>query len=291
MAESSSWKLKAAGWALGGAVLGVTLTRMCTPDGTVGQPLSAPLSDTTTSVAPLESVRGSSIELRVEDTSGRALPVYPHRGEQVVLGRAGDRYALRVFNRSGRRVEVLPTVDGRSVITGQPGDFEQRGYIIAAYDSIVIDGFRDSQDTTRAFRFSTPERSYSALRGTPQHVGVIGLAVFEERLPRFSRHAPLGQRDDLQRAPGSAAAPAQPRAKEGNLGTGWGEQQWSPTSRTRFERAARAPAEVLSLRYDDQEGLRARGIRPAPTWAPGFAEPPSDEPNPNPFPGQPVSRR
>ena len=71
------------------------------------------------------------------------------------------------------------------MISGQVGDYsKQRGYVIDAYDSVLIEGFRRSMNTVAAFRFTNPGDSYSSRRGTPQHVGVIGVAVFKERARR-----------------------------------------------------------------------------------------------------------
>jgi hypothetical protein len=44
------------------------------------------------------------------------------------------------------------------------------------------------------------------------------------------------------------------------LGTEFGEQRTSPAYETQFERASSNPDVVLSLRYDDRDGLQAMGI-------------------------------
>jgi hypothetical protein len=46
---------------------------------------------------------------------------------------------------------------------------------------VVIDGFRQSNTSVASFRFASIRDSYSARRGTPQHVGVVGVAVFDEK--------------------------------------------------------------------------------------------------------------
>ena len=69
--------------------------------------------------------------VRVQDESGRELPTFHHAGQSYVLGRFGERYDIRVENRTGRRVEAVVTVDGRDVMTGEVGDFvHARGYLI-----------------------------------------------------------------------------------------------------------------------------------------------------------------
>ena len=56
--------------------------------------------------------------LELVGESGRSLPAFEHRGQAWVLGRRDQRYLLRVRNGSGRRIEVVASVDGRDVVTG-----------------------------------------------------------------------------------------------------------------------------------------------------------------------------
>lgn len=118
----------------------------------------------------------------LEDQWGSELPTFRHAGRTYVLGEPGDRYNVRVSNPTAERVEVVVTVDGRDAISGQVGDYvAQRGYLIEPWGSLTIEGFRRSLDEVAAFRFTDRARSYSALRGTPENVGVIGVAVFPEK--------------------------------------------------------------------------------------------------------------
>jgi hypothetical protein len=235
----------------------------------------------------------------VQDESGRELPTFHHAGQAFVLGRFGERYDVRVENHTGRRVEAVVSVDGRDVVSGGMGDFvHERGYLIDAHDQVVIEGFRQSWEQVAAFRFTSPKDSYSARMGTPQNVGVIGVAVFPERqreaiahpltAPRASmparRDAPAqdqsAPRAKAERASAAAsglssvsgadserksAAPepsaAAARPSTDNLGTVYGESVASAVHEAAFERADRTrPSEVIALRYDDHDGLLARGI-------------------------------
>lgn len=110
---------------------------------------------------------------------------------RYVAGELGHRYNLRINNHSGHRVEVVVSVDGRDVVSGNVGDYSaQRGYVLSPYGSVTIEGFRQSLDHVASFRFAELEDSYSARRGTPQHTGVIGVAVFDER-PRPQARRPV----------------------------------------------------------------------------------------------------
>lgn len=234
-------------------------------------------------------------EITLEDEYGRRLPTYAHRGEWFAQGEQGQRYNVRITNRTPRRVEAVVTVDGRDVLSGMPGDFKsQRGYLIPAHGSVLIEGFRTSLSHVAAFRFTRPDNSYSSRMGTPENVGVIGAAFFPEAAPpppvaqpQIPRSAPR-ERSASRSAPSSsgagpsrresakgsapAAAPSSPYAEErmadadtSNIGTEYGEQRYSAVSEVFFRRAHQTrPDRVLTVRYDDRDGLIARGILPRP---------------------------
>jgi hypothetical protein len=257
---------------------------------------------------------GGDFTVQIESDDG-TLPTYTYRGYTYVEGRRGLRYSIRVSNSSGERVEAVVTVDGRDVITGRQGDYRHgRGYVIEPYGSVEIDGFRTSWSGVAAFRFTDVEDSYASRMGDDSDVGVIGVAVFREK-----RYEPLpiyygdydGYREGrLGSARGKAAPSASAdaaggygafedeRAQQG-IGTGYGEDRYSPASQTTFERRSRRPDARLAVYYDDHQGLVSRGVirrydppRPRPyepnpfprNSDPGFAPPPPPQRNPfNPY--------
>lgn len=244
----------------------------------------------------------------VEDENGNSLATFVKDGRTFLLGEPGLRYNIRVRNPTAERVEAVVSVDGRDAISGQPGDYvNQRGYVIPAYGSLLVEGFRRSMEEVAAFRFTSPEDSYSARKGTPQNVGVIGVAFFPERPrpaePVVRRPRPLPaplpydydySRDGRARgdAESARAAPKMKPSPEGreapasrraegesarrderraprddyrgsvdNLGTEFGESHESVVSSVSFVRASPThPAWLSTMRYDDAEGLEARGI-------------------------------
>jgi hypothetical protein len=116
---------------------------------------------------------------------GSPAPTFWHDGESYVMGHTGERYVIRVQNHTSRRIEAVVTVDGRDVVDGKPGDFRsKRGYLVAAWGQVDIDGWRLSQSTAASFRFSSVADSYAARTGNAREVGVIGVAVFPERVYR-----------------------------------------------------------------------------------------------------------
>ena len=227
----------------------------------------------------------------VEDESGHPFRTFAHRGRRYVLGQMGARYGIRVHNFSSRRVEAVVSVDGRDAISGRVADtVHARGYVVPAHGSTLIRGFRQSLDQVAAFRFTHCSDSYSARLGTPENVGVIGVAFFAERdwrppvpwheepakdgaderpSPRKWKRTPRADRDGAQgssRRERSATVPLRPRQR---LGTQYGESRFSPVSEVPFERAAPAvPNRIVRVYYDDAAGLEARGIEvvPPPRW-------------------------
>ena len=188
-------------------------------------------------------------EVTLEDEFGNPLPAYWHRGELFAMGRYGRRYNVRVTNHTGRRVEAVVSVDGRDVITGSPGNYkEQRGYLVGAYDSVLIEGFRTSESEVAAFRFTSPGGSYSARMGTPENVGVIGAAFFPEApppprpmpLPRPIRPMPMPE----------SRAPSEPYGD--GLGTGSGRSE--SAKKGAAQAPAAAPATAESPRRSRGEG-------------------------------------
>src|SRR5579883_1480260 len=246
--------------------------------------------------APLRDHAGP-YELQVL-VDGAPTRTYRHAGESFVLGRLGERYTLRVVNRSPRRVEAVVTVDGRDVIDGRPGDLHKSGWLVPAWGSVDIDGWRVSQAEAAAFRFSRVADSYAARTGGGRDVGVIGVALFPERLPPpppppprrpiEPTPSPWGSSSDgparLQPPAPAAAAPnhsssfaqsspasddccsderahAEKARRRSGLGTEFGEAVQSPTMEIAFERESPArPTAILGVRYDDRDGLLAMGV-------------------------------
>src|SRR5262245_37709000 len=81
-------------------------------------------------------------QLEVTDELGRALPTFEHHGRSYVLGEKGQRYRIRVRNRSPRRVEAVISVDGRDVVDGKPASWNKGGHLIDPWGEVTVDGFR-----------------------------------------------------------------------------------------------------------------------------------------------------
>jgi hypothetical protein len=247
----------------------------------------------------------------VDRDSGATLPVYYARGEYWVAGKPGARYAVAVRNKAGERVLAVTAVDGVNVLSGDTAAWDQTGYVFSPRERYQITGWRKSNSEVAAFQFADARDSYAGLTGRPGNVGVIGVALFRERLPepvvqpqiQPRRYEPgMEQESRLRSAPAPAAAPsaladrresaaAEQSAGSGNLakaapsfappmpspklGTAHGQRETSVVSTTRFDRLQPQPNEVIRIRYDSRENLIASGV---------IREPVARQPVPNPFP-------
>jgi hypothetical protein len=243
--------------------------------------------------------QAGAYELEVLVNGVRA-QTFEHAAETYVLGTEGSRYVLRVHNRSGRRIEAVVSVDGLDVIDGKPGDFaSKRGYLVNAFGYVDIDGWRLSNREAAAFRFAPISESYAAKTGRARHVGVIGVAVFPERIERqpLPVYVPRAANPEREAQPSAADAPVHSRAASGaaspskaergddalagldaraeapastqtaprrsrtGLGTEFGEALYSQIQQVEFVRAhAGRPCALLGARYNDRAGLYALGI-------------------------------
>ncbi len=243
----------------------------------------------------------------IDRTTGARQPIHWHQGKRWVAGRPGSRYAVAIRNASGGRVLAVLAVDGINAVTGETAAWDQDGYVFSPSQRWEIRGWRKSQERVAAFEFTALPNSYAARTGRPENVGVIGVALFRERLHVAARPVPAPpapyprrsegarSRDDApasKPAESESASPSTPpssaagrtadrlsstTAPESRLGTGHGRSEHSWVTYTNFERAQRAPDEVITIHYDSRENLIAMGVIPAPSIA--------TAPVPNPFPG------
>lgn len=249
---------------------------------------SALLALTACAAAP-SAHAGSLVDLAVVDRdTGETLRTYSHHGKVYVAGTPGHRYSVRMVNRTRGRVLTVLSVDGVNAITGETAGTNQSGYVLSPWESAEIAGWRKSDDEIAQFNFTSLPESYASRTGRPANVGVIGVAVFTERVSRereydYSRSeapAPPASsaneglagraQEPASDAAKSVAQPA-PReveksraagaiAKDERLGTGHGAREYSHIDTTTFERATSWPAEQVAIYYDSYRNLVAQGI-------------------------------
>ena len=239
--------------------------------------------------SPAHARHAPLVEVTVTDAdTGRTIPLHEFRGQRWIAGEPGRPYAVSLENRTGERVLAVLSIDGVNAVTGETAGAQQAGYVLEPWERAEIRGWRKSLADVAEFYFTDLPDSYAARTGRPHDVGVIGVAVFRERVRHEPAPAPPiarneSRRDRRAQAPSAATgAAADSAAKshepiaEQELGTGHGERRYDPVSTTEFVRASRVPADVVAIRYDAYEALVDRGILRAPRWQRGR--------EPDPFP-------
>jgi hypothetical protein len=235
---------------------------------------------------------GSILDLNVVDRdTGAVLATYWHDGKMFVPGTPGHRYAVRMKNKINERVLAVLSVDGVNAISGKTASPDQDGYVLDPHQMTEVDGWRKSMSEVAEFNFTSLGSSYAAKTGRPDNVGVIGVAVFRERPPKFEGRADkITEAQPAPPAPASMPAPsatadaaavtpsqnaagaarerdrsessfarAMPKPQE-SLGTGHGAREESVVTYTNFEREGSRPNEIDSMWYDSFNNLVARGV-------------------------------
>jgi len=217
---------------------------------------------------------GSLVSVDVYDRNdGRSLPVYAKDGRRYVVGTPGHEYAVRIRNNTGERVLAVTSVDGVNVVTGETAAPDQSGYVIDAYGSVEIAGWRKSLERTAAFYFTDLGDSYAARTGRPNNVGVVGVAVFREKAPpvvwrrqpdRIASSDAAAERRD---ATGNAL-PAPPMAAAPPAEGGSGMADAAPSARQEsaadsvgaMAKSARSPASPLGTGHGRSESSYAQRV-------------------------------
>ncbi|MGH7943599.1 MAG: hypothetical protein ACRES3_08120 [Steroidobacteraceae bacterium] len=219
-------------------------------------------------LGPLAALAGQPVDVEILDrATGHILPVYWHEGERHVAGEPGHEYEIRIHNHGHGRMLAVTSVDGVNVITGRTASPDQSGYVVDAYRRLPIDGWRKSMDQIAAFYFTSLPDSYAARTGRPDHVGVIGVALFREQIPyplayeRESGPEPVPQARAERKSADSALGSYRDEAR---LGTGHGERRDSGATYTHFVRATDDPEAIIRIFYDSHRNLVARGVIPRP---------------------------
>jgi len=187
---------------------------------------------------------------------GRPIVEYANKNNIFVEGKKGSEYTLKIRNNSDRKALVVLSVDGLSIITGQTASKNDGGYVVDAYNSIEIPGWRLNDQDVASFQFGSLPQSYAAQMGKPENIGVIGGVFYLEKVkqPSYS--------DDyktLAGGPMRGAGGGSFGATSKGIGTGFGRRQEHQVKNVKFDPESFSSAQI-TLRYDDREGLEKRGI-------------------------------
>lgn len=220
--------------------------------------------------------------------NGRALKEFPHNDDIWIEGRKGSEFTIRVNNDSARRILVVLSIDGLSIMDGKDASKESGGYVIEPHQTTTIPGWRLNDTEIAKFKFHKAARSYAAQTDRPANVGVIGCVIFQSKVEEFTkgsivadsykpRHRPCSRRRRVGaggqsighgaiRGIEDRAVPCSDRSEERNmnfapsLGTEFGRRDRHRTRTTTFEKASNTPDVTFKLRYADQEELKKRGV-------------------------------
>jgi hypothetical protein len=262
-------------------------------------------------------MEGKVVEMEIR-VHGKPVREYLHKGTTWIEGRKSTDFTLHFRNRTSRRILIVPSVDGLSIMDGETATYDSGGYILDAYEHIDVPGWHLDGASVAKFVFGKKGKSYAATKDKPKDVGVIGVAAFFEREVRFSRllrSSGLGQSrgmgpaiqsftcshlapqgDSRAQLDSMVSDSAQTTCKadpvEGTsrdavyfnqpvsqeLGTEFGERTDFATVTVPFEKASDKPDEKLSIRYDSRRNLRRRGVN--------LNQKPKVAHEPNAFPGE-----
>lgn len=163
------------------------------------------------------TVGGGLIGFALQDASGNYLPSYQSGDDRIFIGKPGRRYSVVAENLTSSRLELVMSVDGLDVLDGEPASFSKRGYVIDGGEKLRVAGFRESESSVAAFRFSSVHESYAQQRhGNARNVGVIGVAVFHEKgtRPKKWSHSERRRRMDADPFPQKSRFATPPPAND-----------------------------------------------------------------------------
>jgi len=224
--------------------------------------------------------------------NGKPLKEYASHGKIYVEGRENTVFSLRLRNNSGSRKLFIPSIDGLSVMNGEECSFDSSGYIVRPYSAVTVDGWRISDHEVAQFYFSAPNDSYRKRMDRGNNLGVIGVAIFEEKERQIYgyRTCNCGQHFCSQCHPQFSTSTLKCRGMDSvnlfsvnnasvdmnlkadatvtsanvlqsvsqDLGTGWGSQKNSEVVSVAFERGDMA--EKFEIYYNTRDQLEKIGV-------------------------------
>lgn len=97
-----------------------------------------------------------------------------------VEGRKGSEYKIKVINNTWTKIKVVISVDGLDIVTGQRAKPNAGGYVLNAYETQVIEGWRINDNEVRKFFFTNKKNSYNNKTGNDiNNLGVIGILAYK----------------------------------------------------------------------------------------------------------------
>jgi len=127
-------------------------------------------------------MKESAYELTV-CVNGRPVREFGQNGQTYIEGRKKQPYTIKFRNNSAQRVLAILSVDGKDVVDGKPATAQSRGYVVPAYQSVEVKGWRTDLDKVSEFVFDDKEISYAnQTEGTDINCGVVAVKVIAEKV-------------------------------------------------------------------------------------------------------------
>lgn len=133
--------------------------------------------------------------------NGKDAKEYLHGGETYIEGRSKSEFELHFKNNTSTKVKVVFSVDGLSVMDGKTASDKSSGYVVGAWNDIVVPGWRIDSGKVAKFVFRPQGEKNDAtyvenLKAEGFDVdagnqGVIGCMVFKEKYqpPKITYHS------------------------------------------------------------------------------------------------------
>ena len=218
-----------------------------------------------------DRLRGEVI-IEVVSESGSTLLSIPHKDfwkggthtiKKYLEARRGENYGIVIRNMTPERIGVVIAVDGRNIISGKKSDLKNSEdmYIVNSYGHGQYDGWRTASDKVHKFYFTDTADSYAMKTFSDSTaMGVIAVAIYREK----ERPKPLYEQKSLYNTPAAPSAESSARSKVGtardeSAGTGFGDEQYSPTIKIAFEPEC-TPFQKTLVKYEWRKVLCRKGI-------------------------------
>ena len=208
----------------------------------------------------------SPVVITVVNNRGVALNQYTADNRQYRTKRAyleakkGGHYKIKIRNTSNKRIGVVIAVDGRNILNGKKSYLRsnEKMYVLDPYETSTYKGWRTKKNHINRFYFTSAGDSYSNAWGDRSAMGVIAVAVFNEKPKQYRKKYNKYQPELSNRMAPSARANRRFQADE-STGTGFGREEYSPTRRVSFK-AQTQPRMKHFLKYEWRNTLCKKRI-------------------------------
>lgn len=213
------------------------------------------------------------VEIEIIADDGKRFSIYPvtqrhlkNEYRAYVEALNGENYSLNIRNHSNQRLGLVIAVDGRNIISGKKSKLKhnENMYILGPHETQSYSGWRTSSKDIHRFYFTESENSYAEAFDDDSAMGVIAVAVYEEKQPLFTRRDKKSTAKPSVQAPNrshdSAAGESATMDKaETEASTGFGKHETSHVRRVQFN-AKRSSLAKNFYKYEWREALCQKRI-------------------------------